>query len=460
LNTIYLTASRERLLDNVATRHLLGLDVIRSNSLESFMQSHAHNIAHVRLLFVDLSELFDSNDEIVEALNTLKILNNKLRIIILADNLSENFTTRQDLSELFRRICAKGVYDILVSLSDEVIDHSINIGMTEDEARTAFTPRPKANPEQKSYVSEGHKAVASLFRGDRQEPTQSIPHLTPQHDPRAITSSTSQQNSRCTLQSGSDCHTQVNSYTQVKGSNKMQTHDTATPTIRANKEFRKFNPYVSVGVCGTGNRVGTTHNTLKIVRFLKDIGFRVCYVEAHGKPHGISDIVTIKDHYTNVSTDQRKSLLQVAGLNLFHTGFDMVQIMADKYDFYVFDLGILSKSNINQFLMRDIMVLVSGSKPWELSSLQSSLTILGADKFVKSPAHVIMNFSQKTERARLLEFVGQASLDTHFAEYAPSPFEGGENAEIYKRIFREYILQEEKPQLPTPKKKRGLFGKS
>lgn len=410
METIFLTASRETLLNNVANRHLLGVKSVLSNSLEGFYRAHGQNIAHIKFLFVDLIGLIDNNDEIVETISILTQLNSDLRIIVLAD-IDEESAVRRELSELLRRICAKGVNNIIVSLSEEEIDHCITVGKTEDEARLTFAPKATiAVLEQNEVVfaTEAQKAVTNLFA------------------PKVFNAATQKDDAKPAM---------------ARDSPILPKRKSTTQSIRADKSFRKYKDYVSVGICGTQSHVGTTHTALQTVRFLKDAGFNACYVEAHNVKEE-SGISIIRGYYPQISMDERKSMLQMEGLNIFHTGFDMVRLMSCNYDFYVFDLGVLDNSSINQFLMRDVKIVVSGSKPWEIGFLQSALSLLGVDKGVKIPANVLINFSAKTEEVRILNTSGRglSKHNTFFLEYNPNPFKSGFNISAFKAIFNEYIL--------------------
>ena len=404
------------MLDEVANRYLLGLDIVQTNSLEEFMQFHGQKLSHTKFLVVDLSGLIDSDDEIITALNTLKTLHGDMRIIVLADRIDE---IRSDHMELLRRICARDIFDLIFDPASDELDHSILIGKTKNEARAALTTKPQIAPQQlehgiivsseASHTTAQHSSsqcpLPTDFNAQPRHQAQLAPHLKPHHKP----------------------------HSSIQQASHLQPKE----IIRANKEFRKFKNYISVGVCGTQRHIGTTHASLQMVRFLKDIGFKVCYVEAHkATPNG--GIVSIREHYPKITANERKSMMQYTGLNLFYEGFEMVKLMADKYDFYVFDLGALSKDNIIQFLMRDVRVVVSGSKPWELVHLKYAMSMLSTG----NSAHYLLNFAPKTQEISILNRFGASKNEMHFSDYAPDPFKSVVNTKVHRKIFKEYIVQD------------------
>ena len=388
MDTKFITASRPTLLDNVANRHLLGLEIIPTNSLEGFVQSHGQKLGYSKFIIIDLNGLLDNNDEIVIALNNLKTLHKNMRIIVLADGENEFQGTR---SELLRRIWAKGIYNIIVDISETEIEKCILVGKTEAEAKEILSPKPQPAEETAN--------IAALISS------------------------------------------KVESSTQAKPSNVEE-------KILANKAFREAKNYISIGICGTQSHVGATHSALQIVKFLKDIGFKVCYVEAHQ----YNDIISMREYIPQISFNDKKCMMQYMGINLFYTGFEMARIIADKYDFYVFDLGVLDKDSINQLLMRDMQIVVSGTKPWELVFLKQAIKAIGKDNNVD----YLLNFASHVDETASLSVIGNAK-NAYFTDYEPNPFAGGVNIAAYKKIFRRYILLEEQPEETQVQKKRWRF---
>jgi len=403
--TFYLTVSRENLLDNVVNKKFLEINKTILNSLELFVQKHVSNLDHAKHLVVDLTGLVDTDDEVIQSVNTLNTVYDNMRIVVLADRED----VKEKRKELLRRIHAKGVYNIITTFSEEELEHCILTGKTEDEGKSAFFGKPA----QSSQV-----AQPTDFNMSQSQ---------------AIVSRL------------------VNSESTSLSTSAPATVNKPKGKILANKDFRKYKEYISIGVCGSENHIGCTHNALLIARFLKDIGFKVAYLEANEN----HDIITLNQGSSQqVMHNESKKLLQAAGVNLFYSGFNMVKVMAEKCDFYIFDLGVLRKDNVELFLMRDIKILVGGTKAWEFTKVKGIVEILGT----KNTIHYLLNFTVESEKARLLSQMEGAKSDTFFTEYEPNPLAAGANLEIYKSIFREYIRQDEVSKAQVSKRRKGIFG--
>lgn len=385
MNARYITAGRVNLLTAAANRNYLDLDIVQTSNFEGYVGAHGQQLGGCRLFVLDLLGLNDSNDEIKESLNMLSVIYGEMRIVVLAD---ADDGIRQDMGELLRRIHALGIYNTITTLTEDELDFCILEGRSQPQVQS-----------QSQTLETNVTTTQNLSQSEM--PT-------------------------------SDEITQIST----------------ASNIRANKEFRKFKDYISVSVCGAQSRTGTTHAALQMTKFLKDVGFKACYVEAHQG----GQIYIIKEFYPQTTANQRKHMLQFQGLNIFYTGFDMVRLMAGKYDFYVFDLGVLNKQSLNQFLMRDVKVLTSGAKPWEIPALKDAINVLNGGVM----PHFLLNHAPKTDQASIMTYLGQKDK-LHFAQDAPNPFKGGANTDIFKTIFKDYIMQDQPPQAQESRRKRGFF---
>lgn len=216
--------------------------------------------------------------------------------------------------------------------------------------------------------------------------------------------------------------------------------------ILPNKDFRKYKPYITVAICGAESHVGATHNALLITKFLNKIGFKTCYLEANE----VQKIFFLKSMYPqNSNFNERKSLMQCFGIDIY-SGFNISKVMEENYDFYVFDLGVLVESKLTSFLTKDIKIIVSGAKAWELKSLSDVVELIGNKNMVS----LFLNLSVKGEQTKLQNLIETGENNLFFPKYIPNPFTEGVNIDIYKNVFKEYILQEE---IDKTKKKKGIF---
>ena len=366
---IYLSPNRENLIDNVMNKNGIPVTKYKTNDLENFITSNGKNLSHATHLIIDLLGLIDNNDEIVQSINTLRQVYDNAKLVVLADHSDIHIENK----DLLRRIFERNVYNIV--LNENEIEHCILLGKTRDEVTQFFVPRKITEEQSKKLLFQEKKVIPIL-------PIE-----------------------------------EVNEIPEIIESKEI---------IQADKSFRNFKEFINVGIAGTENHIGTTHNALLITKFLKSIGFKVCYLETTEEPK----IFTLKENPTSMFND-RKNQLQFMGINMY-SGYDLSVVMSSKYDFYVFDLGVLSGKNKASFLMRDIKILVSGSKLWELPKLENAKEMLGSNT-----VNILLNFSE--------------------TEYVENPFETGVNLELYKKIFKDYIIKEE-PQI-VESKKRSWFRK-
>lgn len=214
--------------------------------------------------------------------------------------------------------------------------------------------------------------------------------------------------------------------------------------ILANREFKKYEKCVFVGVGGTARGVGTTHFALQTAKFLSDIGFRACYLEAT-EVRKISAI----EAYRNVMKT-KKGYLQYKGINIFHS-FRMSEVQNENYDFFVFDRGVLDELATAAFLLNPIQILVADGKIWNFDLLRKKM-----DEINNPKLSVVLNFVTEEEKP----FFSEAS-GVYFAAVHADPFAWRQNTEVFKHIFEKYItVKTSKPAAPMQDKRKWLpFGR-
>lgn len=376
---LFISDTRENLIDNVINKNFLMLEKIKSNNLTNFVTSNGKSLSHATHLIIDVTSLNDNENEVMSSINMLSKIYIEMRIIVIAD--SENIS-----KDLLRRIFDKEIYNIITTFTEDELEKCIVTGKTAEEANEFFVERPDLSNKEIEYKKE------EQVSDDEQEVTKKA--------------------------------------------------------ILPNKEFRKYKPYISVAVCGSEPHIGTTHNALLITKFLHDIGFKVCYLEANE----VQKIFYLKSFYSqNSNFNERKNLLQCFGIDIY-SGFNISDVMSQNYDFYIFDLGVLTETKLVSFLTKDVRIIVSGTKPWELAFLNESINLIGT----KNTVNFFLNLSIESEETKIRSFMENLHASTFFTEYATNPFKGGVNLNIYKNVFKEYILQSEK-QVVVEKRKKSIF---
>jgi len=213
-------------------------------------------------------------------------------------------------------------------------------------------------------------------------------------------------------------------------------------TVVIKREYKTLKQYVSIGIAGTETHIGVTTQCLLIVQFLNSLGMKACYICG-------------RDEIENLEVDKKRVVKKTDNL-LVYSGIDLysknssIEAMNYGYDFYIYDLGVLNDTNMDNFTSKDIKILVGGLKYWEMPNTIPLLT-----KFEDSKdLHHIFNFCTADIKREWKDYYN----NTYFAEYTPDPFAFDVNTEIYHSIFKDYIA-EKSSKLVVVEKKKGLFNK-
>lgn len=399
---LFISDLRINLLDELVNKHFLTITKIKTKSLSNFASSNSNNLLNCTHLIVDLSALNDNENEIVESLNTITRIYSDIRIIILADE--EDIKDNEN--HLLRRIFEKGIYNIVLDSKEKTIENCILQGMTKEETSRFLLVRPDLTVEEKRLELEREIAVNKQSELQKQQEKEKEEAL---------------ELAKC------------------------------RETIIPNKDFRKYKSFVSVGVCGAEPHIGTTQNALLITKFLNDIGFKACYLEAN-EVHKIFFLKAMYPQSANVN--ERKHLMQCKGIDMY-SGFNISEVMSNGYDFYIFDLGVLEQTKLTSFLTKDLKIIVGGSKAWEMPPLVNALKMIG----VKNIVYFLLNFVINGEQSKIQNSLGEFRKYTYFTQHDTNPFSSNVNLEIYKNIFKEYLVQQTERETKVEPKKKSLFNK-
>lgn len=227
----------------------------------------------------------------------------------------------------------------------------------------------------------------------------------------------------------------------IRSSKTEEADEPPKEEILANKEFKQYEKCIHVGVCGTKSGVGTTHIALQITKFLSDIGFRACYLEATEK----RKIAAMQAYPNTMRTS--KGYLQYNGINIYHD-FRMSEVQNANYDFFVYDRGVLNELTTSAFLYCPIQILVGDGKVWDMELLQHKMQEINSDRL-----KVVLNFATANDISLLT-----SAKDVFFSAADPDPFVWTGNREIWKTIFARYVtVRTNEPRADPPQAKRKFF---
>lgn len=186
---------------------------------------------------------------------------------------------------------------------------------------------------------------------------------------------------------------------------------------------------ITIGVCGVEPHVGTTHHAIAITSYLSSMGYKACYLESniHGDIQKMLD--TFEDSHKRVCNDGG---INWGGVMLYHD-YSFLDILSLGYQFYIHDFGTCRDITSQEFISKDVKVLVSGTKGWEFYNYNKVIeNIINV-----SNLYTIMNYSVPSDRD-ILCWEGLENT-TVYAEFAPCPFEDTVNYPIYRHILSSYI---------------------
>ena len=213
-------------------------------------------------------------------------------------------------------------------------------------------------------------------------------------------------------------------------------------TVVIKREYKTLKQYVSIGVTGTEKHIGVTTQCLLIAQFFNSIGMRACYI--CGKDE-IDNIEVDKDRVIRKS----ENLIVYRGIDLYSKN-STIEAMNYGYDFYIYDLGVLNDNNMDNFISKDIKILVGGLKYWEMPKTIPLLSIFEESTEINH----IFNFCSEDIQKEWKDYYD----NTFFSEYTPDPFSVDVNVDIYHEIFKDYIA-EKSSKIVVVEKKKGIFNK-
>lgn len=222
-----------------------------------------------------------------------------------------------------------------------------------------------------------------------------------------------------------------------------------TKVVKEN--IKRAKQTITIGVAGTERHIGATTVAINIVKYLSELtNVTACYIE-YNNHKSIHSLVENEDIQTVYNEVLRKISCQ--GIDLYERPENLANILKFEYEFYVFDCGNfeeMTKEEISTFLTRDLKIIVSGNKAWEISKLIETFIIVGEDK----NSYLIFNFVRNEDKETFRKSLGKFWKErASFSEFVPEPFVVG-NKSFYEKILKDYLLN---VSIKEVKEKKNLF---
>lgn len=209
-----------------------------------------------------------------------------------------------------------------------------------------------------------------------------------------------------------------------------------------------------VGIMGTQERIGVTHNAIVCANYLKSKGFKVALIESNAiKSKCLEDV---KKSFDAEDTDGYFNINQID----YYPDFDfekIASVMNRNYNFVVIDFGTIENVNISEFCRCAFPIVITGAKAWEMNNVNKVFERIKTEDFMEF--YYLFNFVHSADQKSIKEEM-EPIKKVFFTEYNPDPFNCNE-FENLNELFKGYIPE---TVIHTSKESkridiRGLLGK-
>lgn len=208
---------------------------------------------------------------------------------------------------------------------------------------------------------------------------------------------------------------------------------------------------VNIGVVGTERHIGATTLAINLTKYLSELtNIKACYIENNNH----NSIINITENKEAICSENTNKIIY-KGIDMFLKPKNMSDILANNYNFYIYDYGALNELSEEEkmsFLTRDLKVIVSGNKVWEIPNLINCFQIIGED----ISTYLVFNFAKENEKENFRISLGEYWKErATFSEHITDPFIVG-NKYFFETILKPYLINTE---VTEKKKKFNLFKK-
>lgn len=175
-------------------------------------------------------------------------------------------------------------------------------------------------------------------------------------------------------------------------------------------------------VAGSEHRVGTTSVAIQLANFLANQGKMVAYMEFNEHKH----LKQIIDAYRMKKEEVEDSIwYQLKGVDYFYQDGVLMQ----KYDYLIFDLGVMNEDDLDKLDQADYRILCGSSKCFERSALNKWMRLLSENKI--EDYHLLLSFVSKEEQETIKKLYPKAAC----LQYSPNLMGWQENLEVFKKFL-------------------------
>ncbi len=181
---------------------------------------------------------------------------------------------------------------------------------------------------------------------------------------------------------------------------------------------------VKIAVAGAQSRVGVTHMSLRLCKYIISQGQKGLYCEKNN-----SDCVwSIKSCYEEVYS--KDNIYFIKGLCMF-SGRQCSREKSEGYPYLIEDYGELTADNIMDFLAADIKLILLGTKDWELSYAQKVINMTAEYKDIV----YLLNYIDARQFQKIIRSMDHRKCFR--VPYEPDPYAELSSSEL--EFYRELI---------------------
>ncbi|WP_418841794.1 hypothetical protein [Ruminococcus sp.] len=169
----------------------------------------------------------------------------------------------------------------------------------------------------------------------------------------------------------------------------------------------------TVGIIGIMPRIGTTTQAVMLTRYLNEAGIRACYVEENDTQF-CDCLMTL---YDDVSYDSDRDCLVKESLTLYKE--ETRSFVATDVAYRIVDYGYITKNGFPEnYLKKDIKIIVCGTAPLEIANLISNVEMM-----YDVDLNYIFSLSDEQHYQEVLEVMGTKKDKCFLSPNIPDSFD-------------------------------------
>lgn len=175
---------------------------------------------------------------------------------------------------------------------------------------------------------------------------------------------------------------------------------------------------LKIAVIGSMSRIGTTTVALQLVKFFND---QEEHSAAYLQDNSSNFMDTLREHYyvdlSSAAGSGKLEKVSYSNIDMFDDPKKINAIISSGYRYVVYDYGNIKTINQASAFEKDIILLVGGTEPDELSAMTKAMEIFG-----QKNVFYFFNFTPFADMGEIREMMEDKKERTYFLDYIPNKF--------------------------------------